>query len=91
MYGVCHFLRYFDDFLTAGPLDSPICSNNLNFMLSLCQRISAPVKSSKIEGPPTVNTFLGIHLDTITMEASITPECMDALLRSRIKPIVLAS
>ena len=60
-YGVHHLLHYLDDFLTAGPPDSPICSNNLNSMLSLCQRINAPVKSSKIEGPSTAITLLGIH------------------------------
>ena len=49
-------------------------------MLSLCQCINASVKSSKIEGPSTAITFLGIHLDTIAMEASITPERKDALL-----------
>ena len=79
-YGVRHLLHYLDDFLTAGPPDSPICSYNLNSMLSLCERINAPIKSSKIEGSDTSITFLGIHLDTIAMEASITPERKEALL-----------
>ena len=79
-YGVCHLLHYLDDFLTAGPPDSTICSNNLNSMLSLCERINAPIKLSKIEGPSTSITFLGIQLDTITMEASITPQCKYAIL-----------
>ena len=34
-------------------------------MLSLCECINTPIKSSKIEGPATFITFLGIHLDTI--------------------------
>ena len=79
-YSVCHLLHYLDDFLTAGPPDSPICSNNVNSMLSLCEHINAPIKSSKIEGPSISITFLGIQLDTIAMEASITPECKEALL-----------
>ena len=79
-YGVHHLLHYLDDFLTAGPPDSPVCSYNLTSMLSLCKRINAPVKSSKIEGPSTSITCLGIHLDTIAMEASITPERKEALL-----------
>ena len=73
-YGVRHLLHYLDDFLTAGPSDSPTCNYNLTSMLSLCERINSPVKSSKIEGPSTSITFLGIHLNTITMEASITLE-----------------
>ena len=79
-YGVRHLLHYLDDFLTAGPPDSTICSNNINSMLSLCECINAPIKSSKIEGPSTSITFLGIQLHTITMEASITPQRKDALL-----------
>ena len=79
-YGVRHLLHYLDDFLTTGPPDSPICSNNLNSMLSVCECIDAPIKSSKTEGPSTTITFLGIHLDTVAMEASITPERKDALL-----------
>ena len=78
--GVHHLLHYLDNFLTSGPPDSPICSYNLTSMLSLCECINAPVKSSKIEGPSTFITFLGIHLDTVAMEASITPECKEALL-----------
>ena len=49
-------------------------------MLQHCNQIQAPIKSSKIEGPSTSITFLGIQLDTIAMEASITQERRDALL-----------
>ena len=50
-------------------------------MLSICEQINAPVKSSKIEGPSTSITFLGIHLNTDTMEASITAEQKESLLQ----------
>ena len=73
-YGVRHLLHYLDDFITAEPPDSLTCSYNLDSMLLLCKCINAPIKSSKIVGPSTSITFLGIHLDTIAMEASITPE-----------------
>ena len=79
-YDVHHLLHYFDDFLTAGPSDSPICCYNLTSMLSLYKRTNAHVKSSKIEGPSTSITFLQLHLDTIAMETSITPEHKEALL-----------
>ena len=58
-YGDQHLLHYLDDFLTAGPADSPVCSHNLNAMLNLSQNINASVKTSKIEGPSTPITFLG--------------------------------
>ena len=50
-------------------------------MLSICEKINAPIKSSKIEGPSTSLTFLGIHLDTVAMEASITAERKESLLQ----------
>ena len=80
-YGVQHLLHYLDDFLMAGPANSTICSQNLNAMLTLCKKINSPIKSLKIEGPSTSLTFLGIHLDTVTMEASITAERKESLLQ----------
>ena len=68
-YGVRHLLHYLDDFFTAGPPNSNECHQNLSHMLSLCNRIGAPTKTEKVEGPTTRLTFLGIVLDTITMEA----------------------
>ena len=49
-------------------------------MLQLCEQIQATIKPSKIEGPSTSITFLGIHLDTVAMVASITQERKDSLL-----------
>ena len=76
-YGVKHLLHYLDDFFTAGAANTDDCMNNLTAMLSLCKKINAPVKSSKVEGHSTSLTFL---LDTTTMEASITQERKQALL-----------
>ena len=43
-------------------------------MLSLCQHLNIPVKTSKVEGPTTHLTFLGIVIATNTMQASISVE-----------------
>ena len=50
-------------------------------MLTLCKTLNAPIKPSKMEGPTTSLTFLGIHLDTISMEANITEERKQSLLQ----------
>ena len=73
-HGVRHVLHYLDDFFTAGSPGTKECSDNLQAMLSLCNNINAPVKTSKIEGPSTRLTFLGIVIDTENMTASISPE-----------------
>ena len=73
-YNVRHVLHYLDDFFTAGSPGSTECADNLQSMLSLCTTINAPVKSSKIEGPSTRITFLGIVIDTDEMTAGISLE-----------------
>ena len=74
--GVPYRLYHLDDFLTAGPADSPVRYN-----LNLCQNINAPVKTLKIEGPSTTVTFLGKHLNKVTMEAGIRVERKESLLQ----------
>ena len=79
-YSVSHLLHYLDDFFTAGAPDTSECQNNLEAMLSVCQNTNAPVKLTKVEGPSTSITFLGIVINTITMTASISSERKQELL-----------
>lgn len=73
-YGLEWLLHYLDDLFTAGPPGTNICHRNMRCMLSLCSHVNAPVKPEKVEGPSTLITFLGILLDTVAMQASITLE-----------------
>jgi len=73
-YNVQHALHYLNDFFTAGLANSPMCKQNLQAMFTLCKKINAPIKMSKVEGPTTTLTFLGIQINTVTMEASTIPE-----------------
>ena len=50
-------------------------------MLTLCETLNAPIKPSKVEGPKKLLTFLGIHLETISMDANITEERQQSLLQ----------
>ena len=72
-YSVHHLLHYLDDFFTAGAPGTSEC--HLDAMLSLCQKINAPLNLLKVEGPSTNITFLGLVLDTTTtMTARISNE-----------------
>ena len=73
-------MQYFDDFFTAGPAAPPKCAQHLQSMLVLCDKINAPIKMSKVEGPTTSLTSLGIQLNFITMEADISDDRKTALL-----------
>ena len=79
-YNVQFILHYLDDFLTAGPPHSLICQQNLESMLTLRQRINAPVKDEKVVPPTTKLTFLGIVIDTEKMTASISDERKSLML-----------
>ena len=68
-------------FFTTGSANSDICEQNLRTMITLCKTLNAPIKPSKVEGPTTSLTFLGIHLNTISMEANITDERKQSLLQ----------
>ena len=73
-YNVQYLFHYLDDFLTAGLPNSPVCKQNLESTLTLCQRIKTPIKPEKVVQPSTCITFLGIVIDTETMIASISNE-----------------
>ena len=77
-YGVQHILHYF---FTAGQAHLPQCSEKLQAMLNLCSDINDPIKQSKVKGPTTSLTFLGIHLNSAMMKASILDETKHALLK----------
>ena len=47
---------------------------SLSQVLSLCATISASIKTEKVEGPTICLTFLGIVLDILTMDPSISSE-----------------
>ena len=46
-YKVPDFLHYLDDFITAGPPDSPQCTQNLSTVLLVCDRLGLPLHPGK--------------------------------------------
>ena len=79
-YHVTHIIHYLDDFFTAGPPNTNTCQSNMDAMARACSVINAPTKPEKTEGPSTTITFLGIQLDSMTMQASITAKRKEELL-----------
>ena len=63
--GLHSFIHYLDDFLFCGPPASQICAGALEVAVPLCARLGLPVAPSKVEGPSTTITFLGIEIDTV--------------------------
>ena len=73
-HGAQPLLHYLDDFLTIGPPNSNICQQNLDTIKQICDILGVPLALEKVEGPATSLSFLGITLDTVTMEAKLPPE-----------------
>ena len=73
---------YVDGFFTAGSPGSVERLNNFQAMLLLCENTNAFIKTSKIEGPSTQLTFLGIVIDTDSMTSGISPESKQDFLSS---------
>ena len=64
-------LHCLDDFLTMGPPQLPTCTNNLTVIKDICSLLGIPLALEKIEGPSQSLTFLGITLDTHSMQARL--------------------
>ena len=66
-------IKYIDDFLfvSHSPQD---CQNSLNSFLELAKQIGLPIAPEKTVLPTTSLTFLGIHVNTQTMQASLPLE-----------------
>ena len=59
---------YLDDFITVGAPRSEECTCNIATMKDAYTKLGMPIKFDKSEGPTTSLTFLGIELDTVTLE-----------------------
>ena len=66
--GVTWAIHYVDDFLTMGRAESDECQVNMALMHQTCHEAGLPLEPSKTQGPCPILTFLGIELDTISME-----------------------
>jgi len=72
--GVTFLIHYLDDFLTIGAPSSPECQFNLNTIVTVCNALGIPLALEKVAGPATSLEFLGIMLDTDSMEARLPAE-----------------
>lgn len=70
-YTTGFLLNHLDDFQTLGPLNSPVCQNNLDICVQLFKQWGIPLHLDKLEVPSTCLTVLGIELDTLTLQAQL--------------------
>ena len=90
--GVTPIHHYLDDFFVAGVPDSQHCTHHLNTLTSLCTVLGIPLAEDKREGPTTCLEYLGILLDSASLEAHLPPNKLkdihQALVLGRTAPVV---
>ena len=59
--------HYLDDFIFWSA-DLATCQHTLDLAIHTATRLGLPVEPAKVEGPATTLTFLGIEIDTVSME-----------------------
>ena len=79
-YHLPDLLHYLDDFITAGPPNSPQCENNLSTSSSVCATLGLPLHPSKKVGPTTCIVTLGIELDSVIQLACLPNDKLTSLL-----------
>ena len=79
-YHLPDLLHYLDDFITAGPPNSPQCKLNLSTASSVCAALGLPLHPSKKVGPTTCMVTLGIELDSVNQLARLPNDKLTSLL-----------
>ena len=76
-------IHYLDDFLLAGPPGQPTCSESMETMLRVCERLGIPVALDKLEGPATTITFLGITIDTTLQQLRLPSDKLQEMIQRK--------
>ena len=66
--GVTYLEHFLDDYVTVGAPGTSECDQNLTLLIKTCHTLNLPLANHKKEGPTTCLTFLGIELDTMSLE-----------------------
>ena len=76
--GMNHLLHYLDDFiLVANSVDRAL--SNRHILIRTFERLGVPLEPSKLEGPSTCLSFLGIEVDTENLQLRLPSDKLDKL------------
>ena len=83
--GLTSLLHYLDDFILVAPSESA-ARESKQILLSTWELLGIPSEPSKLEGPATCLTFLGIEIDTVALEMRLPADKL-----GRLKSILAAT
>ncbi len=79
-YSINYSTHYLDDFFIAGPPRSNSCALDLQRTITLFKKLGVPLALDKTEGPTTCLTYLGIEIDSTSMQLRLPADKFKALL-----------
>ena len=74
-------LHYFDDFITVGSHNSPLCAQYLGIVKQVCQTLGLPIHPFKCVGPSSVRVVLSTELAQIARFLTDTLEAAGQLVQ----------
>ena len=77
--GVERVIHYSEDILIVGPPHSTKCKQDVDKIIDIFEDIGLPVAPTKLEGPFTSLTFLGIEIDTVSLEIRLPADKLQRL------------
>ncbi len=77
--GANNILHYLDDFFLTGATSSDECRVAMQTLLQVFEDLGVPVAQEKLEGQTTCLTFLGLEIDSSTMQLRLPTEKLAAL------------
>ena len=79
--GVNYMLHYLDDFIFVAD-SQEIAEQQKQRLVALCSQLGIPLELTKLEGPSTRLVFLGIEVDTNTMQLRLPKDKLERLKSS---------
>lgn len=76
--GIANLLHYLDDFILVAK-SSSLAEVQKQILTTTCEMLGVPLEPSKLEGPTTCLTFLGIEIDTIALQVRLPEEKLRSL------------
>ena len=70
---ISHIHHYLNDFFVVGEPSSEQCAHHLHTLISLFNALGVPLAEDKMEGPSTIQEYLGILLHSSLLETCLPP------------------
>ena len=71
-------LHYFDDLITVGPHNSPLCAQYLGIVKQVCQTLGLPIHPFKCVRPSSLMVVLSTELDLVAQIARLLTDTLEA-------------